>query len=213
MRIFIICYSLYGHIFKMANAIADGISEAGYNSEIYRVPELLSDEIIEKMGATSFQKEFQKLPVISPSDMKKADAIIFGSPTRFGNMCAQMRSFFDASGRVWKEGGLAGKVGSVFTSSGTQHGGQESTILSIHITLLHHGMIIAGLPYIFNEQSTISEICGCSPYGASTIAGPDGTRWPGEIDLAGARFQGRYVARIAESLAGKQSKLLGLPDR
>ena len=209
MRIFIICYSLYGHIYKMALAVADGVKEAGYEAEIFRVPELLPDDIIEKMGAASFQQEFRKLPLLSPPDMIQADAVIFGTPTRFGNMCAQMRAFFDASGSLWKQGGLVGKVGGVFTSSGTQHGGQESTILSVHVTLLHHGMIIAGLPYLFEGQSSISEITGCSPYGASTIAGPDGSRWPGDIELAGARFQGRYVAKIAEALTGKQKEILG----
>jgi NAD(P)H dehydrogenase (quinone) len=210
MKVFIICYSLYGHIFKMANAVAEGVKETGTEAFLYRVPELLSDEIIEKMGAASFQNEFKKLPVITPYEMINGDAFIFGTPTRFGNMCAQMRAFFDASGAIWKQGGLVGKVGSVFTSSGTQHGGQESTILSMHITLLHHGMIIAGLPYTFEEQSSISEINGCSPYGASTIAGPDGARWPSNIELSGARFQGRYVANITRFLAGKEKELLGL---
>ncbi|MDD1667238.1 MAG: NAD(P)H:quinone oxidoreductase, partial [Methanomicrobiales archaeon] len=129
------------------------------------------------------------------------DAIIFGTPTRFGNMCGQMRQFLDATGSLWVEGALAGKVGSVFTSSATQHGGQESTILSFHTTLLHHGMILVGLPYLFAGQSRVDEITGCSPYGASTIAGTDGSRWPTENELAGARFQGRYVALVAERTA------------
>ncbi len=146
--------------------------------------------------------------MITPDELAKADAIIFGTPTRFGNMSGQMRSFLDATGGIWSRGALAGKVGSVFTSSGTQHGGQESTILSMHITLLHHGMIIAGLPYTFDGQTTMDEITGCSPYGASTIAGGSGERFPSANELAGARYQGRYVARIARQLAGKQNEFL-----
>jgi NAD(P)H dehydrogenase (quinone) len=135
--------------------------------------------------------------------MTEFDAIIFGTPTRFGNMCGQMRQFFDATGGIWKAGALVGKVGSVFTSSGTQHGGQESTILSVHTTLLHHGMIIVGLPYTFEEQTRTEDVMGCSPYGASTIVGNDGKRWPTESELAGARYQGRHVAEIATKLTLK----------
>ncbi|WP_219968503.1 NAD(P)H:quinone oxidoreductase [Methanospirillum stamsii] len=163
MRVFIVYYSLYGHIHQMAQAVLSGVKEAGYTAELFRVPETLPDEVIEKMGATGFQKEFRKLPVITPAELAQADAVIFGTPTRFGNMIGQMRQFLDATGGIWSQGALAGKVGSVFTSSGTQHGGQESTILSMHITLLHHGMIIAGLPYIFAGQTTMNEITGCSP--------------------------------------------------
>lgn len=207
-RVFIVYYSLYGHVHAMAQAVAEGVRDAGLEAELFRVPETLPDEVIEKMGAKSFQKEFQKLPVITPDELAKADAIIFGTPTRFGNMSSQMRSFLDATGGIWSRGALAGKVGSVFTSSGTQHGGQESTILSMHITLLHHGMIIAGLPYTFAGQTTMDEITGCSPYGASTIAGGSGERFPSANELAGARYQGRYVARIARQLAGKQNEFL-----
>jgi NAD(P)H dehydrogenase (quinone) len=207
-RVFIVYYSLYGHVHAMAQAVAEGVRDAGLEAELFRVPETLPDEVIEKMGAKSFQKEFQKLPVITPDELAKADAIIFGTPTRFGNMSSQMRSFLDATGGIWRRGALAGKVGSVFTSSGTQHGGQESTILSMHITLLHHGMIIAGLPYTFAGQTTMDEITGCSPYGASTIAGGSGERFPSANELAGARYQGRYVARIARQLAGKQNEFL-----
>ncbi|PWR71242.1 NAD(P)H:quinone oxidoreductase [Methanospirillum lacunae] len=211
MRIFIVYYSLYGHIHKMAQAVSEGVSDAGYKAELFRVPETLSDEIIGKMGATAFQEEFRKLPEITAAELAEADAVIFGTPTRFGNMIGQMRQFFDSTGGIWNRGALAGKVGSVFTSSGTQHGGQESTILSVHITLLHHGMIIAGLPYTFAGQTIIQELTGCSPYGASTIAGPSGERFPSENELAGARYQGKYVAKIAEQLAGKQKDLLSLP--
>lgn len=192
----------------MAQAISEGVRDAGFEAELFRVPEILPDEVIEKMGAKPFQTEFQKLPVITPDELAKADAILFGTPTRFGNMTGQMRSFLDATGGIWSRGALAGKVGSVFTSSGTQHGGQESTILSMHITLLHHGMIIAGLPYTFAGQTTMDEITGCSPYGASTIAGGSGERFPSANELAGARYQGRYVARIARQLAGKQNEFL-----
>jgi len=192
----------------MAQAVSEGVRDAGFEAELFRVPEILPDEVIEKMGAKPFQTEFQKLPVITPDELAKADAILFGTPTRFGNMTGQMRSFLDATGGIWSRGALAGKVGSVFTSSGTQHGGQESTILSMHITLLHHGMIIAGLPYTFAGQTTMDEITGCSPYGASTIAGGSGERFPSANELAGARYQGRYVARIARQLAGKQNEFL-----
>jgi len=192
----------------MAQAISLGVRDAGFEPELFRVPETLPDEVIEKMGAKSFQDEFQKLPVITPNELAKADAVIFGTPTRFGNMAGQMRQFLDATGGIWSRGALAGKVGSVFTSSGTQHGGQESTILTMHVTLLHHGMIIAGLPYTFSGQTTMDEISGCSPYGASTIAGGSGERFPSANELAGARYQGRYVARIAQHLAGKQNEIL-----
>jgi NAD(P)H dehydrogenase (quinone) len=140
---------------------------------------------LEKTGASGFQRTFTRVPVCTPHELAEADALIIGTPTRFGNMCGQMRQFFDATGGIWKAGALVGKVGSVFTSTATQHGGQESTILSVHTTLLHHGMIIAGLPYTFKEQSRIDEMTGCSPYGASTIAGNDGSRLPGETELAG----------------------------
>jgi NAD(P)H dehydrogenase (quinone) len=153
------------------------------------------------MGALDAQKSMALVPVATVDELATADAVIFGTPTRFGNMCAQMRQFLDATGRLWKNGALVGKVGSVFTSSGTQHGGQESTILSVHLTLLHHGMVIAGLPYTFAGQSRIDEITGGSPYGASTIAGGRGERWPTENELAAARFQGKYVAQLAAKLA------------
>ena len=210
MRVFVVYYSLYGHIHKMAQAIADGVSDAGYKPELFRVPETLPPEIVEKMGAKDIQESLSAVPIIQPRDLAGADAIIFGTPTRFGNMCGQMRQFMDATGGLWKAGSLAGKVGSVFTSSATQHGGQESTILSMHTTLLHHGMIIAGLPYVFSGQTVISEIAGCSPYGASTIAGGANERSPTAIELAGARYQGRYVAKIAGYLEGSQKEILGI---
>ncbi len=204
MRLLILYYSQFGHIHRMAQAEAEGArSVPGTEVALMRVPETLPQDVLEKTGAAGFQKEFAKVPVCTPRDMTEFDAIIFGTPTRFGNMCGQMRQFFDATGGIWKAGALAGKVGSVFTSSGTQHGGQESTILSVHMTLLHHGMIIVGLPYTFEEQTRSDVVMGCSPYGASTIAGNDGKRWPSEPELAGARYQGRHVAEIATKLARK----------
>ena len=163
-------------------------------------PKLCQKRYLSKMGALEAQKTMQQIPICTVEELKTADAIIFGTPTRFGNMCGQMRQFLDATGGLWGEGALVGKVGSVFTSSATQHGGQESTILSFHTTLLHQGMIIAGLPYTFKGQMRMDEITGCSPYGASTIAGEKGERLPSENELAAARFQGNYVTSIAKKL-------------
>ena len=201
-KILIIHYSLYGHVYRMAEAVAEGVREvAGCEAVIKRVPETLSEEVIEKMGAVEAQKGMAHIPIATVDDLTQADAIIFGTPTRFGNMCGQMRQFLDATGGIWMSGGLVGKPGSVFCSTATQHGGQESTLLSFHTTLLHHGMIVVGLPYAFAGQMDIKEITGCSPYGASTIAGAKGERMPSENELAGARFQGAHVARIAKKLA------------
>ena len=202
-RVLIVQYSMYGHINKMAEAVAEGVREvAGCEVVIKRVPETLTDEVLGMMGALDAQKAMAHIPVASVTDLADADAIIFGTPTRFGNMCGQMRQFLDATGGLWMKGALVGKVGSVFASSATQHGGQESTILSFHTTLLHHGMVVVGLPYAFAGQMTISEISGGSPYGASTIAGGQGERMPSENELAGARYQGAHVARIARKLVG-----------
>jgi NAD(P)H dehydrogenase (quinone) len=154
------------------------------------------------MGAVDAQQKLADIPIATVNDLADVDAIIFGTPTRFGNMCGQMRQYLDATGQLWQKGALVGKVGSVFTSSATQHGGQESTILSFHITLLHQGMVVVGLPYSFAGQMGITEITGCSPYGASTIAGGQGERMPSENELAGARYQGAHVARIASKLKG-----------
>jgi len=166
-----------------------------------RVPETLPIEVLKQMGALEAQKRFAHIPVCAVQELAGADAVIFGTPTRFGNMCGQMRQFLDATGELWAKGALVGKVGSVFTSSATQHGGQESTILTFHVTLLHHGFILVGLPYTFQGQMTIDEISGGSPYGASTIAGGDGSRMPSENELAAARFQGKHVAAIASKLS------------
>jgi NAD(P)H dehydrogenase (quinone) len=202
-KILIVYYSLFGHIHRMAEAVALGVRDVpGCEAVLRRVPETLPEGVPEKMGAGEFRKEFLRIPVCSMEELGAADAVIFGTPTRYGNMCGQMRQFFDATGKLWVAGALVGKPGSVFTSSATQHGGQESTILSVHTTLLHHGMIIVGLPYTFEGQSRLDEITGGSPYGASTIAGngPD-VRWPSENERAAARYQGRHVAQIARKLA------------
>jgi len=201
MKVLVVFYSMYGHIYRLAEAIAEGAREVkGAEVELRRVPETLSAEILGKMGAIEPQKAFAHIPMCNVDELASADAIIFGTPTRFGNMCGQMRQFLDATGQLWAKGSLVGKVGSVFTSSNTQHGGQESTILSFHITLLHQGMVIVGLPYTFQGQMRMDEITGGSPYGTSTIAGSKGERMPSQNELAAARFQGRHVAAIAFKL-------------
>jgi NAD(P)H dehydrogenase (quinone) len=197
-RILVLYYSMYGHIETMANAVAEGARRVpGCTVTVKRVPEIMSEEVARKAGA----KLDQAAPVATVDDLANYDAIIFGAPTRFGNMCAQMRNFLDQTGRLWMEGSLIGKVGSVFTSTATQHGGQETTITSFHSTLLHHGMVIVGVPYSCQEQMTMAEITGGSPYGASTLAGGDGSRQPSENELTIARFQGTHVAGIANKLA------------
>lgn len=203
MKIKIVFYSMYGHIYKMAEAVAEGAREVeGAEVELLQVPELVPEEVLEKSGAKKAREAFAHIPTAKVSDLADVDAIIFGTPTRYGNMCAQMRNFLDQTGGLWAQNALVGKVGSVFTSSATQHGGQETTITSFHTTLLHHGMVIVGLPYSETRQFTLEEISGGSPYGASTIAAGDGSRLPSENELAMARFQGRHVATIAKKLAG-----------
>ena len=202
MKVLIVFYSTYGHVYKMAQAVAEGVKEvAGAQVELRRVPETLPADVLQKMGAVEAQKAFADIPVCEVDELASADAIIFGTPTRFGNMCGQMRQFLDATGQLWLQGSLVGKVGSVFASTATQHGGQESTLLSFHITLLHQGLVVVGLPYAFQGQMRNDEITGCSPYGATTIAGTQGERTPTENELAGARFQGKHVAAIAATLA------------
>ena len=201
MKVLVVYYSTYGHVHKMAEAVAEGAKQVtGAEVALRRVPETLPPEVLEKMGAVEAQKTLSHIPVCTVDELAEADAVIFGSPTRFGNMCGQMRQFLDATGQLWAKGALVGKVGSVFTSSATQHGGQESTILTFHVTLLHHGFVVVGLPYAFQGQMTLDEISGGSPYGASTIAGGDGSRMPSENELEAARFQGRHVAEIASKL-------------
>ncbi|MDP3859856.1 MAG: NAD(P)H:quinone oxidoreductase [Stagnimonas sp.] len=196
-KILVLYHSVYGHIETMAGAVAEGVAEvAGCSTEIRRVPETMPDEAFRKAGG----KAEQKAAVARIDELPEYDAILFGTPTRFGNMSGQMRGFLDQAGGLWKQGALIGKAGSVFTSTATQHGGQESTILSFHTTLLHLGMVIVGLPYSEARQMGVEQVKGGSPYGASTIA-DDGTRQPSEIELAMARFQGRHVAGIASKLA------------
>jgi len=201
MKILILFYSTYGHIYELAKAVAEGAqSVEGMEVELKRVPETLSPEILAKMGALQPQQKFEHIPVASVTDLASADGIIFGFATRFGGVAAQMKSFLDATGSLWAKGALIGKVGSAFTSTGTQHGGQEAALLSFHTALLHHGMLIAGLPYSFDGQTRMDEITGGTPYGATTIAAGDGSRRPSENELEGARFQGRYVAEIVAKL-------------
>lgn len=204
MKILLTYYSMYGHMYEMVKAAAEGAKAVpGAVVEIKRVPETLTGEVLAKMGALDAQKAQAAVPVCTPEDLAAADAIIFGTPTRFGNMCGQMRQFLDSTGGLWMKGALVGKVGSVMASTGTQHGGQESTILSTHITLLHHGMVIAGLPYAFQGQTGVDEVKGGSPYGATTIAGAQGERLPSKAELDGARWQGKYVGELAAKLAAK----------
>jgi NAD(P)H dehydrogenase (quinone) len=201
-KVLVVYYSMYGHVHRMAQAVAEGVREVpGAQVTLRRIPETLPQDALEAMGASGPQKAMAEVQVAIVEELAEADAIVLGTPTRYGNMCGQVRQFLDATGKLWADGALVGKVGSVFTSSATQHGGQESTILSTHITLLHHGMVIVGLPYAFAGQMRIDEITGCSPYGASTIAGGRGERLPAENELAGARWQGRHVAAIAAKLS------------
>jgi NAD(P)H dehydrogenase (quinone) len=206
MKALVVFYSTYGHIYQMAEAMAEGVKQVnGAEVELRRVPETLPDGVLEQMGAVDAQKAFSHIPVCTVDELVAADAVIFGTPTRFGNMCGQMRQFLDATGQLWVDGSLVGKVGSVFASSATQHGGQESTILSFHISLLHLGFVIVGLPYAFQGQMRMDEITGGSPYGATTIAGGDGSRMPSENELEAARFQGKHVTEIASKLANRSS--------
>ncbi|WP_148717375.1 NAD(P)H:quinone oxidoreductase [Chitinolyticbacter meiyuanensis] len=198
-KLLVVYYSMYGHIETMAHAVAEGArSVDGTEVTVKRVADIMPEEAAKKAGA----KLDQAAPIAQPAELADYDAIIFGTPTRFGNMCAQMRNFLDQTGGLWAKGALIGKVGSVFTSTATQHGGQETTLTSFHTTLLHHGMVVVGVPYSEARQMTLSEISGGSPYGATTIAAGDGSRQPSENELAIARFQGTHVAGIAKKLAG-----------
>ena len=197
-KVLVLYYSSYGHIEAMAGAVAEGVREAGAEAVIKRVPELVPEEV----AKASHFKLNQAAPIATVDELPDYDAIIFGVPTRFGNMAAQMKNFLDQTGPLWFQGKLIGKVGSVFASTASQHGGQESTILSTHTVLLHQGMVIVGLPYSFQGQMGVKEVTGCSPYGATTIADGDGSRQPSANELAGARFQGKHVATIAGKLKG-----------
>lgn len=193
-KVLVLYYSMYGHIETLAHAIAEGARQVdGVEVTLKRVPETMPEDVARNAGA----KLDQDAPVARPEELDQYDAIIFGTPTRFGNMCGQMRNFLDQTGGLWAQGKLVGKVGSVFTSTASQHGGQETTITSFHTTLLHHGMIIVGVPYAVPALTNMDEVSGGTPYGASTLAGADGSRQPTENELTIARYQGEHVAKIA----------------
>jgi NAD(P)H dehydrogenase (quinone) len=201
MKTLVLFYSTYGHIWKMAEAIAEGARQvAGNEVVIKRVPETLSPEILDKVGATGAQQAFAHIPVATPNELTEYDAIIFGTPTRYGNVCGQMQAYMDSTGGLWATGALVGKVGGVFVSTATQHGGQETTIRSFHTELLHHGFVIVGLPYAWQGQMGHEEVTGGTPYGASTVTGGQGERMPSENELDGARHQGKHTAEIASRL-------------
>ena len=198
-KVLVLYHSAYGHVETMAKAVAEGVaSVAGATATLKRVPELVPDEV----ARAAHMKVDQEAPIAAPDELAAYDAIIFGTPTRFGNMSAQMRNFLDQTGGLWAKGALIGKIGSVFTSTASQHGGQETTLTSFHTTLFHHGMIVVGLPYSFAGNTIMSEVSGGTPYGASTLAGADGSRQPSANELDGARFQGAHVAGIAVRLFG-----------
>lgn len=203
IKVQVIFYSMYGHVHRMAEAIVEGAKQVpGAEVSLYQVPELIPDDVLEKCGAKAAKAALPKIPVAKVEQLADAHAIIFGTPTRFGNMAAQMRSFLDQTGPLWMKGALVGKVGSVFASTGTQHGGQETTITSFHSTLLHHGMVIVGVPYTEPGLMYMAEISGGTPYGATTLAGADGARQPTENELKVARYQGKHVTEIAGKLFG-----------
>ncbi len=202
MKILIPFYSMYGHVYKMAEAVAQGARRVkNADVVIRRIPETLPDEVLTKMGALDAEKAFSHVPPVSLDNLSAADAIIFGTPTRFGGIPAQVQQFIDTTGGLWAQGALIGKLGAVFTSSATQHGGQETTIRHMHTMMLHHGLLIAGLPYAFKGQMGVTELTGCSPYGASTIVGGGGERMPSENELEGAAFLGEHIAKLAAKLA------------
>ena len=201
-KIQVVFYSMYSHIYQLAEAVAEGVRQVeGAEAILYQVPELMPEEALEKSGAKAARATFAHGPIITPDQLAEADAIIFGTPTRFGNMCAQMRNFLDQTGSLWATGALAGKVGSVFTSTASQHGGQETTLTSFHTTLFHHGMVVVGVPYIEQRLVEMDEISGGTPYGATTLTRGDGSRQPSANELAIARFQGMHVADVARRLS------------
>lgn len=201
VNLYVVFYSLYGHIYKMAEAVKAGAETVNsVNVKIFQVPELMTEEQLKKANAFEAKKQFAHIPVISPEMLEDADGIIFGTPTRYGNMASQMKNFLDQTGFLWAKGALVGKVGSVFTSTATQHGGQETTITSFHTVLFHHGMIVVGVPYTEERLLNMKEITGGTPYGASTLAGHDGSRNPSNNELEIAKFQGKHVAEITKKL-------------
>src|SRR5499427_8343105 len=202
IKVQVIFYSMYGHVYKMAQAVAEGAKQvSGAEISLYQVPELVPDDVLEKYGAKAARASFASVPVAKVDQLPEAHAIIFGTPTRFGNMAAQMRNFLDQTGQLWLKGALIGKVGSVFASTATQHGGQETTITSFHTTLLHHGMVIVGVPYSESGLSHMDDITGGTPYGATTLTRGDGSRQPSENELKIARYQGKHVTEIASKLS------------
>lgn len=205
MKVQVVFYSMYGHTYRMAEAVAEGVRQIpGAEVTLHQVPELIPEEALVKSGAMKAREAFAHIPVAQVDKLPEADAIIFGTPTRFGNMCAQMRNFMDRTTKLWLAGALIGKAGSVFASTASQHGGQETTIMSFYNTLIHLGMVIVGVPYSEPRLLNMKEITGGTPYGATTLADADGSRQPTENELAIARFQGAHVARIAEKLARKR---------
>jgi NAD(P)H dehydrogenase (quinone) len=201
IKVQVIFYSMYGHVYKMAQAVVEGVKQVpGAEVSLYQVAELIPDEVLEKYGAKAAKAAFSKVPIATIDQLADAHAIIFGTPTRFGNMAAQMRNFLDQTGSLWAKGSLIGKIGSVFASTATQHGGQETTLTSFHSTLLHHGMVIVGVPYSESGLSHMGDITGGTPYGATTLAGADGSRQPSENELKIARYQGKHVAELATKL-------------
>lgn len=203
VKVQVVFYSLYTHVYRLAEAVAEGARQVdGAQVELFQVAETLPDAVLEKMGATQAKKAMAHIPIADPKHLAEADAILFGAPTRYGLPCAQMQTFFDATGQLWMTGALVGKVGGVFTSTASQHGGQESTLISMYTFLLHQGMLVAGVPYAAPELLNLNEITGGSPYGASTIAGPRGERTVTANELAIARYQGKHAAQIAAKLGG-----------
>lgn len=202
MKILVLFYSTYGHVYNMAKAIVEGAQEIeGVQVILKQVPETLNTDILSMIGADKTRAEFAHIPIADPMELAEYDGIILGAPTRYGMMASQMKAFLDGTGSLWAKGALVGKVGGAFSSSATQHGGQESTILGFHTVMLHHGMVIAGLPYTFAGQSILSEVTGGSPYGASVVAGNGKNHQPTENELNGARFQGKYVAGLVKKLS------------
>jgi len=203
-KVQVIFYSMYGHLWKMAEAVAEGARQvSGAQVELYQVAETLPQPVLEKMGAVQAKQAFAHIPIADPNKLAEADAIIIGAPTRYGSACAQMQTFFDSTGQLWLKGALVGKVGSIFTSTATQHGGQETTIVSMQTFLFHQGLVVVGVPYACQELLNMNEITGGSPYGASTIAGSQGQRQPSANELTIARYQGKHATEIATRLAAR----------
>jgi NAD(P)H dehydrogenase (quinone) len=199
----IIFYSMYGHVYHLAKAIEEGAKSAGANVKLLQVKETLPDDVLAKMHAKDAKKDWASLPVATPDDLTAADAIFLGTPTRYGASCAQLQTFLDSTGGLWQKGALIGKIGSAFTSTASQHGGQETTLVHLHTFFYHQGMLVSGCPYAAQELLELGEVSGGTPYGATTIAGPKGERQPTKNELAIAKFQGKHVATLASKLAGK----------